>query len=65
MRELAPAEERFFAGMSRASDWEECLWQVWLANFGDVEVRQVQGWSSTLAEEHESESMENPVAVRA
>ena len=57
--------ERFFAGMSRASDWEECLWQVWLANFGDVEVRQVQGWSSTLAEEHESESMENPVAVRA
>ncbi|KAI0745440.1 hypothetical protein C8Q76DRAFT_606650 [Earliella scabrosa] len=56
--------ERFFAGMSRASDWEECLWQVWLANFGDVEVRQVQGWSSTLAEEHEPESMENPVAVK-
>ncbi|KAI0365614.1 hypothetical protein BV20DRAFT_953921, partial [Pilatotrama ljubarskyi] len=37
--------ERFFAGMSRAADWEECLWQVWLANFGDLEVRQVPGIS--------------------
>ncbi|KAI9067083.1 hypothetical protein FKP32DRAFT_1564402 [Trametes sanguinea] len=40
--------ERFFAGMPRAMDWEECLWQVWLANFGDVEVRQVQGISSSI-----------------
>ncbi|RPD63864.1 hypothetical protein L227DRAFT_584354 [Lentinus tigrinus ALCF2SS1-6] len=39
--------ERFFAGMSRAGDWEECLWQVWLANFGGVEVKQVQGWTSS------------------
>ncbi|KAI0356220.1 hypothetical protein OH77DRAFT_1589227 [Trametes cingulata] len=37
--------ERFFAGMSRAADWEECLWQVWLANFGDLEIRQVPGIS--------------------
>ncbi|KAI0769669.1 hypothetical protein BD413DRAFT_604796 [Trametes elegans] len=37
--------ERFFAGMPRAADWEECLWQVWLANFGELDVRQVQGVS--------------------
>ncbi|KAI0675035.1 hypothetical protein C8Q78DRAFT_1010138 [Trametes maxima] len=35
--------ERFFADMSPSADWEECLWQVWLANFGDLEVRQVPG----------------------
>ncbi|KAL1942530.1 hypothetical protein VTO73DRAFT_6132 [Trametes versicolor] len=35
--------ERFFAGMTRAADWEECLWQVWLASFGDLEVRPVPG----------------------
>ncbi|OJT09291.1 hypothetical protein TRAPUB_14288 [Trametes pubescens] len=35
--------ERFFAGMTRAADWEECLWQVWLASFGGLEVRQVPG----------------------
>lgn len=44
--------ERFFVGPSspeggsvaRAADWEECLWQIWLENFGDVEVRQTRGW---------------------
>lgn len=55
--------ERFFAGMSRAADWEECLWQIWLANFGDVEVRQVQGWESMPSDDHESGAMENPAAV--
>ncbi|KAI0633345.1 hypothetical protein C8Q77DRAFT_1259406 [Trametes polyzona] len=38
--------ERFFAGMSRTANWEECLWQVWLANFGDLEVRPVPGLST-------------------
>ncbi|KAI0930682.1 hypothetical protein AcV5_007333 [Taiwanofungus camphoratus] len=36
--------ERFFPPFSRAADWEECLWQVWLEYFGDVEVRQTRGW---------------------
>ncbi|OCH88271.1 hypothetical protein OBBRIDRAFT_734784 [Obba rivulosa] len=36
--------ERFFPPLSRAADWEECLWQVWLENFGDVDVRQSRGW---------------------
>ncbi|EMD37734.1 hypothetical protein CERSUDRAFT_73567 [Gelatoporia subvermispora B] len=36
--------ERFFPPFSRAADWEECLWQVWLENFGDVDVRQSRGW---------------------
>ncbi|KAH9832303.1 uncharacterized protein C8Q71DRAFT_840724 [Rhodofomes roseus] len=36
--------ERFFAPGERAPDWEECLWQIWLENFGDVEVRQTRGW---------------------
>ncbi|KAJ8497192.1 hypothetical protein ONZ51_g674 [Trametes cubensis] len=35
--------ERFFADMPRSADWEECLWQVWLGNFGDLEIRQVDG----------------------
>ena len=57
--------ERFFAGMSRAGDWEECLWQVWLANFGGVEVKQVQGWASSRAAGNEdaSDASENPAAV--
>ncbi|GBE81502.1 hypothetical protein SCP_0312310 [Sparassis crispa] len=36
--------ERFFPALSRAADWEECLWQVWLENFGDIDVRQTRGW---------------------
>ncbi|OBZ67284.1 hypothetical protein A0H81_12875 [Grifola frondosa] len=36
--------ERFFPALSRAADWEECLWQIWLEHFGDVDVRQTQGW---------------------
>ncbi|TFK94558.1 hypothetical protein K466DRAFT_642057 [Polyporus arcularius HHB13444] len=55
--------ERFFAGMSRAGDWEECLWQVWLANFGGVEVKQVQGWTSSKDVGDEDVS-ENPAAVK-
>ena len=40
--------ERAFGGVSREADWEQCLWQVWLASFGDIEVRQAHGWA-TLA----------------
>ncbi|KZT08497.1 uncharacterized protein LAESUDRAFT_649387 [Laetiporus sulphureus 93-53] len=36
--------ERFFPPTTRAADWEECVWQLWLENFGDVEVRQTRGW---------------------
>ncbi|PCH43527.1 hypothetical protein WOLCODRAFT_144554 [Wolfiporia cocos MD-104 SS10] len=36
--------ERFFPPTTREEDWEKCLWQVWLENFGDVEVRQTRGW---------------------
>lgn len=36
--------ERFFPPADRATDWEECLWQIWLENFGDVEVQQTRGW---------------------
>ncbi|KAI0743837.1 hypothetical protein C8Q80DRAFT_863243 [Daedaleopsis nitida] len=55
--------ERFFAGMSRAADWEECLWQVWLANFGDVEVKLVQGWE-TVSHNGEEEQMGRPAAAK-
>ncbi|KAH9847628.1 hypothetical protein C2E23DRAFT_848046 [Lenzites betulinus] len=51
--------ERFFANMSRTADWEECLWQVWLANFGDLEVRQVADLSTDGAD-----MSENTVTVR-
>lgn len=36
--------ERFFPALSRTADWEECLWQIWLENFGDVEIQQIRGW---------------------
>ena len=36
--------ERFFVPAARAADWEECLWQIWLESFGDVEVQQTRGW---------------------
>ncbi|CCM02740.1 uncharacterized protein FIBRA_04847 [Fibroporia radiculosa] len=43
--------ERFFLSSTaaatantRAADWEECLWQIWLENFGDVDVRPTRGW---------------------
>ncbi|KAI0331012.1 hypothetical protein GY45DRAFT_1301903 [Cubamyces sp. BRFM 1775] len=50
--------ERFFADMPRSTDWEECLWQVWLGNFGDLEVRQVDGISGEV-----SSTAENAVTV--
>ena len=43
--------ERAFGGARRESDWAQCLWQVWLARFGDLEVRQSQGWA-TLPRPH-------------
>lgn len=36
--------ERFFPPMSRSADWAECLWQVWLENFGDVEIKTTTDW---------------------
>lgn len=36
--------ERFFPLLSRAADWSECLWQVWLENFGDVEIKSTTDW---------------------
>lgn len=36
--------ERFFPALSRSADWEECLWQMWLENFGDLEVQQMRAW---------------------
>ena len=36
--------ERALGGVPREADWEQCLWQVWLASFGDLEIRQAHGW---------------------
>lgn len=36
--------ERFFLGLPRSADWEECLWQIWLENFGNVDVRPTTDW---------------------
>ena len=30
--------ERFFPPLSRAADWDECLWQLWLETFGTVDL---------------------------
>lgn len=55
--------ERFFAGLSRAADWEECLWQVWLSHFEVVEVKPVQGWA-TVSHNGEEEQTVRITAVR-
>lgn len=36
--------ERFFPPLSRSFDWTECLWQVWLEKFGDIEVKLTTDW---------------------
>lgn len=36
--------ERFFLSSSRDSDWEACLWQLWLDSLGDVEFIQSTDW---------------------
>ena len=41
--------ERFFPYISRSADWQECLWQVWLANFGNIDVRQTTDWVADAA----------------
>ena len=36
--------ERLFLGPSRVSDWDECLWQLWLDALGDVAVLAAPAW---------------------
>jgi hypothetical protein len=40
--------ERFFLPTSRSMDWTECLWQLWLNSFGDVEVKPTSEWIQEL-----------------
>jgi hypothetical protein len=39
--------ERFFLSSSRHSDWEACLWQLWLDSFGDVKLLQNADWKDS------------------
>jgi hypothetical protein len=47
-------DERFALSSSGASDWQECLWQFWIANYGAVRALSVSesSWplESTIAE---------------
>ncbi|KAI0093341.1 hypothetical protein BDY19DRAFT_989988 [Irpex rosettiformis] len=36
--------ERFFLATPRSMEWAECLWQLWLDNYGDVEVKPTSDW---------------------
>lgn len=38
--------ERFFPYTTRSTDWNDCLWQIWLETFGDVEMRMTTDWVS-------------------
>ena len=55
--------ERFFTNVSRSADWEECLWQVWLAHFGDVEAKQFPGWTPVLSDRSNGLQSENSMMV--
>jgi hypothetical protein len=39
--------ERLFLSSSRDSDWEACLWQLWLDSLGDVELVQGTDWKES------------------
>lgn len=43
--------ERFFISVSRELDWGECVWQVWLERFGDVDVKMTSEWVNTFGME--------------
>ena len=36
--------ERFFPDVSRSADWQECLWQMWLETFGEIDARPTTDW---------------------
>lgn len=50
--------ERFFPALSRSADWTECLWQLWLENFGAVEVRQTTDWVNEMRTAYNTSSVE-------
>ncbi|KAI1796414.1 hypothetical protein LXA43DRAFT_879998 [Ganoderma leucocontextum] len=56
--------ERFFTNVSRSADWEECIWQVWLAHLGDVEAKQLQGWTPAVPDRSNAWQSEHPAMVR-
>ncbi|EKM54101.1 uncharacterized protein PHACADRAFT_257714 [Phanerochaete carnosa HHB-10118-sp] len=50
--------ERFFLGLSRPANWAECLWQIWLENFGGVDVRPTTDWVDEVRTSHNASSAE-------
>lgn len=36
--------ERSFLYVSREADWNDCLWQLWLEHFGEIDVKQTSDW---------------------
>lgn len=50
--------ERFFPYVSRSVEWLECLWQIWLESFGDIEVRPTTDW---IAEGRSNVAVEAPL----
>lgn len=50
--------ERFFPALSRATDWTECLWQLWLDGFGDFETRLTTDWVNELHPAYATNSTE-------
>lgn len=50
--------ERFLPGGSRSADWTECLWQIWLENFGAVDVRPTTDWVNEAPSDNKGVSVE-------
>lgn len=55
--------ERFFPYASRSTDWLDCLWQAWLENFGDVEVRLTTDWVSGVYSDSKAVSSSSQVGA--
>ena len=54
--------DRFFVANTRPSDWPECLWQFWLASFG--EFGKVQVTFKTLSQQAPSPEGNSEVSVQ-
>lgn len=55
--------ERFFLETPRSMEWTECLWQLWLDSYGDVEVKPTSDWIQGPRPAFNSSSVEVSVQI--
>ncbi|KAI0081275.1 hypothetical protein K474DRAFT_1704009 [Panus rudis PR-1116 ss-1] len=56
--------ERSFLGVSREADWNDCLWQLWLEHFGNLDIKQTTDWVNPTVSEAKLSNMETKLRRR-